>query len=75
MSTPKSKADQLIDAATALAETIRSAAVYVVSWGIIVLIAAVVLKEFGVTSKWLPTMDHTKLAYLCGAWWLYRGRS
>lgn len=73
MSQQKSKADQALEAVQAIAEAIRSTAVYVVGWGIVVLIAAAVLKPFGISSRWLPTMGELQLVYVALAFWLYRG--
>jgi hypothetical protein len=41
--------------------------------GLLVLIGAAVLAEFGVRVAMLPRPSVQALAFLCGAWWLYRG--
>ena len=45
----------------------------IINVGIIVLIFGVVLQIYGVRIPQIPTIDATKLAYLCGALWLFRG--
>ena len=40
---------------------------------LLLLIVAAVLGEFGVRSVPLPRIAPQNLAFLCGAWWLYRG--
>lgn len=44
-----------------------------VSIGLLLLIAAAVASKFGVRVPMLPAGNETALAWLCGAWWLYRG--
>jgi hypothetical protein len=45
----------------------------VVSIALLVLIATAVAAHFGFRSPMLPRIDATALAWLCGAFWLYRG--
>ena len=45
----------------------------IVSLALLLLIAAAVAGKYGVRVPMLPQTDTTALAWLCGAWWLYRG--
>ena len=45
----------------------------IVGYALLLLIAAAVLGHYGVKLPWLPAVSETALAYLCGAWFLYRG--
>mgnify|MGYP000991523211 FL=1 len=45
-----------------------------VGYAILLLIAAAVMQKFGVRLPAIPTIGATELAYLCGAYWLARGR-
>ena len=45
-----------------------------VSIALLLLIAAAVLQRYGVRVPYLPATGPTELAYMAGAWWLYRGR-
>ena len=42
----------------------------VLSYGLLVLLSGAVLQRFGVRIPYVPAIDVTELAYLCGAWWL-----
>lgn len=44
-----------------------------VSIALLLLIAATVASKFGLKVPMLPANNETALAWLCGAWWLYRG--
>ena len=45
----------------------------VIGYGLLLLIAAAVVGRYGVRVPWVPAVNVTELAYLAGAWWLYRG--
>ena len=45
----------------------------IVSLALLLLIAASVAGKYGVRVPMLPQTDATALAWLAGAWWLYRG--
>lgn len=45
----------------------------VVTFALLLLIAAVVLAKFGVRQGVIPVSSATDLAWLCGAWWLFKG--
>ena len=45
----------------------------IINVAVIVLIFGVVLQIYGVRIPQIPAIDATKLAYLCGALWLFRG--
>lgn len=45
----------------------------IISVAVLFLILGVVLQIYGVRIPQIPTIDATKLAYLCGALWLFRG--
>ena len=45
----------------------------IVGYGLLLLIAAAVLQKFGFRVPYVPGMNANELAWLCGAWWLYRG--
>ena len=45
----------------------------VVSVALLLLIASAVAAKFGARVPMLPATSETALAWLCGAWWLYRG--
>ena len=45
----------------------------IINVAVIVLIFGVVLHIYGVRIPQIPAIDATKLAYLCGALWLFRG--
>ena len=38
--------------------------------GLIVLLANAIIHRFGVRIQFIPAIEVTQLAYLCGAWWL-----
>ncbi len=42
----------------------------VLSYGLLALLTGAILQRFGVRIPYVPTIDVTQLAYLCGAWWL-----
>lgn len=44
-----------------------------VSIALLLLIAATVAGKFGVRIPMLPANNETALAWICGAWFLYRG--
>ena len=44
-----------------------------VSVGLLLLILAAVAGKFGIRVPMLPPVDPTPLAWLCGAFWLWRG--
>ncbi len=44
----------------------------ITSWVILLMVAATVARTQGWTVPYIRTMDPTPLAYLCGAWWLYK---
>jgi hypothetical protein len=45
----------------------------VVSVALLLLIASTVAGHYGFRAPMLPRIDATPLAWLCGAFWLYRG--
>ncbi len=45
----------------------------IVGWALLLLIAAAVLQRYGVRVPFVPATGGTELAWLAGAWWLYRG--
>ena len=45
----------------------------VINVAIVILIFGVVIQIYGVRIPQIPAIDATKLAYLCGALWLFRG--
>ena len=45
----------------------------IASVGLLLLIACAVAGKFGIRLPMVPQVDATALAWLCGAWWLYRG--
>ena len=46
-----------------------------IGYGLLLLIAGAVLQKYGVRVPYVPAINPTELAYLAGAWWLYRGRT
>jgi uncharacterized membrane protein (Fun14 family) len=44
-----------------------------IGYGLLLLIGAAVAAKFGVRVPYVPATNETALAWLCGAWWLYRG--
>lgn len=44
----------------------------VVKIGLLLIFLGIVLQKLNLSFVRLPTMDPTPLAYLCGAWWLYK---
>jgi len=62
---------------TAVIDSIGSWIVWAASWivtvGLALLIAQAVLSKFGWARLPLPLVSESVLAYLAGAWWLYRG--
>jgi len=44
-----------------------------VGYALLLLIAAAVVGRFGVRVPYVPATGATELAWLCGAFWLYRG--
>jgi len=57
---------QIISQVTSIITTI-------VGIALLVLIAGTVAAKFGVRASFLPQTGEQALAWLCGAWWLYRG--
>lgn len=45
----------------------------IVGWAILLLIAAAVLQRYGVRVPYVQATGATELAWIAGAWWLYRG--
>lgn len=45
----------------------------VVGYALLLLIAAAVLARYGVRVPYIPATGAAELAWLSGAWWLYRG--
>lgn len=45
----------------------------VIGYGLLLLIAAAVVNRYGVRVPYVPSINVTELAYLAGAWFLYRG--
>jgi len=45
----------------------------IIGWALLLLIAAAVLQRYGVRIPYIPATGATELAYLCGAWFLFRG--
>ena len=44
-----------------------------VGYGLLLLIGAAVAAKYGLRVPFVPAQNETALAWLCGAWWLYRG--
>jgi hypothetical protein len=44
-----------------------------VGYGLLLLIAAAVLSEFGVRASFMPRVSGQSLVWLCGCFWLLRG--
>lgn len=44
-----------------------------IGYGLLGLVLAAVASRYGFGARWLPVVQPTELAYLAGAWWLYRG--
>jgi hypothetical protein len=44
----------------------------IVGYALLLLIAAAVAQRYGVRVPYVPAVDHIALAYLCGAFWLFR---
>lgn len=44
-----------------------------VSVGLLLLLGCAVAAEFGLRVPWVPKTSGAALAWLCGAWWLWRG--
>ncbi len=51
---------------------IASIVTTLIGYALLVLIAGAVLAEFGARASFLPRPSVQQLAWLCGAWWLYR---
>lgn len=45
----------------------------VVGYGLLLLIFAAVLQRYGFRVPYVPATSANELAWLAGAWWLYRG--
>jgi len=45
----------------------------IIGVGLLILILAAVLARYGIRVPQLPAASATELAWLAGAWWLYRG--
>ena len=52
---------------------ITSIITQVIGVGLLLLILAAVLAKYGIRIPQLPAASPTELAWLAGAWWLYRG--
>lgn len=48
------------------------ALVTVVGVGLLGVLAATIAARYGFTQRLIPAADPNWLAYICGAWWLYR---
>jgi len=44
-----------------------------ISFGLLLLIAVAIAAEYKFTTPYLPVVAVDRLAWLAGAWWLYRG--
>ena len=53
---------------------IASIVTQVIGYGLLLLIAAAVAGKYNVRIPYIPSTNVVELAYLAGAWWLYRGR-
>lgn len=56
-------ANKLFQTISEVAEAIKSGSLFVVGFGMLVILAVVVLKAFGVPTFWLPTMGHEQYLY------------
>lgn len=45
----------------------------IVGWALLLLIAAAVMQRYGFRVPYVPATGATELAWLCGAWFLWRG--
>lgn len=45
----------------------------IVGLGLLFLILAFVLAKYGFKLPYVPAQSASDLAWICGAWWLYRG--
>lgn len=45
----------------------------IVGWALLLLIAAAVMQRYGFRVPYVPATGATELAWLAGAFWLYRG--
>ena len=61
--------------ASQIISTIETIVTQIIGYGLLLLIAAAVLVRYGVRVPVIPAINVTELAYLAGAWWLYRGRA
>ena len=44
-----------------------------IGYGLLLLLGAAVAAKFGLRVPWVPAQNETALAWLCGAWWLWKG--
>lgn len=57
-----------------VASLIAKASKWIVGFGFLIILAAVVLRQFGVSIPFVPTMAHESIAYYAGAYWLITAR-
>ena len=56
-----------------LVSQIAAIVTQIIGYGLLLLIAAAVVSRYGVRVPYIPAINVTELAYLAGAWFLYRG--
>lgn len=44
----------------------------IIGYGLLLLMLAMVLQQFGVRVPYVPTLNPTVAVYLFGCWWLFR---
>ncbi len=64
---------QLVSLIAAIVTQIIAIVTQIIGYGLLLLIAAAVVSRYGVRVPYIPAINVTELAYLGGAWWLYRG--
>ena len=56
-----------------IASALQHLAVTIIGFVLAIIMLGTVMRATGHALPYLPAIDATQLAYLCGAFWLYRG--
>lgn len=71
MSNKDNKDNKVADAVGTIVSIVERVLFVVIGLLLMSLIAGTAAHAAGLGYRWMPNMDTTKLAYLCGAWALY----
>lgn len=67
-------ANKTLNAINDVVSTIAKVSKWIVGFGFILMLAVVVIQQFGVNVPLIPTMAHEPMLYYAGAYWLITAR-